>query len=98
MRTAISIRVYSLNTIYFWPDPNECLGKIYRILKPGGSMVLAFGDKDELEQRSFSPEIFRFYSVDEVKEMLIRIGFNDDISRSSRGSKAHKCHCVKAVK
>lgn len=90
--------VYSLNTIYFWPNPDECLGKIHRILKPGGRIVLAFGDKEQLQKGHLNSGVFRLYSTDEVKELLIRNGFKDEIDVSSRGKKYNRCHCVRAEK
>jgi ubiquinone/menaquinone biosynthesis C-methylase UbiE len=35
-------RVYSVNTIYFWPVLHDALAEIARVLRPGGRAVLAF--------------------------------------------------------
>ena len=39
-------KVYSIHSIYFWPHPAAVLGKVYRVLKPGGMLVLTVLPKE----------------------------------------------------
>ena len=57
-------KICSANTIYFWPDPDNCIKKILRILKPGGKLILAFEDKEQLEKKPLNTNVFHFYSQD----------------------------------
>jgi ubiquinone/menaquinone biosynthesis C-methylase UbiE len=34
-------RVYSVNTVFFWPDPATGMAEIHRALRPGGVAVIA---------------------------------------------------------
>jgi SAM-dependent methyltransferase len=34
-------RVVGINTLYFWPDPQQAFAEIRRVLKPNGSVLLA---------------------------------------------------------
>jgi ubiquinone/menaquinone biosynthesis C-methylase UbiE len=86
------------NTIYFWPDPDNCIKKILRILKPGGKVILAFEDKEQLEKRSLNTNVFHFYSQDEIKNLLSHNGFYGSIDILSKEIKSQRYHCAVAVK
>ena len=86
------------NTIYFWPDPDNCIKKILRILKPGGKVILAFEDKEQLERRSLNTNVFHFYSQDEIKNLLSHNGFSESIDILSKEIKSQRYHCAVAVK
>ena len=34
-------RAYSVNSVFFWPDPEAGLAEIHRVLRPGGFVVIA---------------------------------------------------------
>ena len=90
-------KICSANTIYFWPDPQYTASKIHRILKPGGKLVLGFGDKTHLETRSHDPIVFRIYAKGEVEQLLTRVGF-DKVEIKSRGMASDTVHCAIATK
>lgn len=91
-------KVCSANTIYFWPAADVYIEKTYRILKPGGKLVLAFEDKKQLEKRSLNTDVFRFYEQTEVKSLLGAGGFGENINIFSRQVKRNRFHCAVAVK
>lgn len=78
-------KVGSLHTLYFWPDPQAHLREIYRVLKKGGRVVLGFSPRDdEKATANFPASVYRFYTSDEVRTALERVGFQniDMIQRS----------------
>ena len=91
-------KICSCNTIYFWPDPDQYANKIYKILKPGGKLVLAFEDTDQLESRPLSNNVFKFFHLDEIEDLLNRCGFHGGIEIISREKKSLKYHCAVAEK
>ena len=41
-------KVFTVNTIYFWPDPENNLKEIKRVLKPGGYFICVMRLKDQM--------------------------------------------------
>ena len=66
--------IFSVNTLYFWPDPRGAMVRLSSLLAPGGRLILGFGKKEDLEQLNLDRSVFRFYSVDEVKRLLMVSG------------------------
>ena len=70
---------------------------ILQIVKPSGKLVLGFEDRAQMEKRSLNTNVFRIYSKDEVKNLLIKSGFVtvDIISKKIHSS---IYHCAVAIK
>lgn len=69
-------KVSSVNTVYFKPQPEFTVRKIFNVLKPDGLLVVAFEDIKQLEQRNLNKDIFHFYSADDLIDLLVKSGFN----------------------
>ncbi len=91
-------KVCSINTIYFWEEPENTVKKIADILEPGGTFVVAFEDIAQLEQRQLNSEIFRLYSKDDVKDLLLNSGFSNGVSIKSREFGSSVLNCAIAIK
>lgn len=90
--------ICSANTIYFWPNEDSSVNKIFRILKPGGKLVLAFEDIDQLRSRHLNTTIFNFFSVEKIKKLLIGNGFSNGVDIFTREVKSQKYHCAVSIK
>lgn len=91
-------KICTANTVYFWPDIGLTLRKIREILKSDGKLVIGFGDKEQLEKKSLSAEVFRFYAADEIKQHLQAAGFSSSVKIISKQGKSIDMHCAVAVK
>jgi ubiquinone/menaquinone biosynthesis C-methylase UbiE len=69
--------VYTVHTIYFWPDPAAQLAEVRRLLRPGGRFVLGFREASEAAAAKFPPPTYRFYSNEQVVTLLGSAGFVD---------------------
>ncbi len=67
-------KVFSIHTVYFWPDPLMVFRESYRVLKPGGQFILTAIPK---ERRIGEMEDGTAYPSDELIRLLGEAGFSD---------------------
>ena len=91
-------KICTVNTIYFWPDPEKTVKKIVDILKPGGIFITAFEDSDQLKGRQLSNEVFHLYSTTEVKDLFMKAGFSTGVDIQSKELGSSIYHCVVGTK
>lgn len=65
----------TVNTIYFWEAPNQELQEIFRVLKPGGKLVLGIRSEESMRQMPFVQYGFNTYSADGIISLLQENGF-----------------------
>lgn len=63
-------KIFTVNTLYFWQNPDLLLNEISRVLKPNGIFALTFADKSFMEKLPFTPFGFKLYSLKDVEELL----------------------------
>lgn len=69
-------KVFSVHTIYFWKRPEATLGEIARVIAPRGTLVLAFRTKEDPAAALFPESVYRFYTVQDVHDLLGTAGFD----------------------
>lgn len=74
-------KVFTANTIYFWPNPDENIKEVLRTLSPGGIFYCALRTKDEmLDNKHISAHLNIFkhtFSEEEITAFLEKSGFKD---------------------
>ena len=88
----------SVNTIYFWPKPENTVRKIADLLEPGGKFVAAFEDIAQLEHRQLNNEVFNLYSKEDAKTLFVNAGFLNGVSVQSRKFGSSVLNCAIAIK
>ncbi|GGK15568.1 hypothetical protein GCM10008955_06210 [Deinococcus malanensis] len=68
--------VLSVNTIYFWPDPQQAIKEIHRVLKPGGRLLLGYHTAETMED--LQAHGFRLYTDLQIMTLLTAGGFEVD--------------------
>ncbi len=73
--------VLTLNSIYFWPDPEQNLKEVHRVLNENGQFYCGIRPKDQMEESSVigdNRDIFKnLYTPDELREFLESGGFRE---------------------
>jgi len=69
--------VFSVNTIYFWEEPEGYLQEIAGVMKPGGKLLLTFAAKAFMEKFPLTEYGFKVYDHSEVSRMLDISGFTE---------------------
>ena len=91
-------KLFSIQTMYFWPDPLRALAEIFRVLKPGGIVVVT------LTTGSVNPnEITGLEQYQHLLEELIiptmkQLGFAKAIIEQGPASRQFKTTAVISVK
>lgn len=63
-------RVLTINTIYFWKEPNAFLEELYRVLKPGGRCVITFLAGDEVKKTPITALSLASYTIHEFAQLV----------------------------
>ena len=83
-------RVFSVNTVYFWENPQEQLREMARVLKPHGRLLLGFAWDDRIPSR-YSSDVYRFRHPRELERLVASVGLTpaDLVSDSLSGKDFH---------
>ncbi len=68
-------KAYCVHVLYFWPEPQNPLREIFRVLQPGGTFLLGFRSHSDKHAGDFPTTIYRFYDPSDVESLLARCGF-----------------------
>jgi SAM-dependent methyltransferase len=88
----------SLNSLYFWPEPEAAFEEIVRVLRPGGRMVIGFEPPEELRKWPGHRHGFRLFEVAEVKALMEGAGFTGIAEQWGRGRKPDRFCCLSATR
>ncbi|MDY8137429.1 class I SAM-dependent methyltransferase [Aquimarina sp. 2201CG5-10] len=67
--------VFTINTIYFWENITKILSEIWRVLKPGGTLIIALRPKSSMQTYPFTKYGFRMYNKKELSVALEKNAF-----------------------
>ncbi|MCD2421883.1 class I SAM-dependent methyltransferase [Niabella pedocola] len=67
--------IFTVNTIYFWQDPEFLLSELYRVLKPGGRLNITFAQKSFMEILPFTKYGFTLYDNEKMEQLIKKSPF-----------------------
>ena len=68
-------KIFTVNTIYFWENPENYAQEIYRTLKANGTFCLALAAKSFMEKLPFTKYGFQLYDKDSALKSMQSAGF-----------------------
>ena len=63
-------RVFTVNTIYFWADPEFLISELYRVLKPKGILNITFGQQNYMKQQPLTQFGFTLYNNEKIEQLI----------------------------
>ncbi|WP_237732252.1 class I SAM-dependent methyltransferase [Flavobacterium sp. UGB4466] len=68
-------KIFTVNTIYFWQEPEKLLSEIYRVLKPEGTFCITFAEESFMKQLPFTQFEFNLYSTEKAESLIEKTAF-----------------------
>lgn len=62
--------VMSVNTIYFWSNPQKLITEIERVLKPNGICILTYANKEFMKNLPFVGDKFQLFGTKEMETLV----------------------------
>lgn len=69
-------KIFTVNTLYFWEDPDSYAQEILRVLKPGGVFCLAIATAEFMKGLPFTKYKFKLYDAAAAENLLTGAGFS----------------------
>lgn len=63
-------RIFSINTLYFWDEPEKTIFKIRQLLNPGGRLVISIRPKHVMENHPFVEYGFKLFDRSQVCTLI----------------------------
>ncbi|MBN2000263.1 class I SAM-dependent methyltransferase [candidate division KSB1 bacterium] len=70
-------KVCSVNSIFYWNDPQQGIAEIYSVLENNGRLVLTFTCEKDLQNKPFTQYGIKTFKETEGRSFLIHAGFRD---------------------
>lgn len=70
-------RVFTINTIYFWPDPLQGMSEILRVLRNEGRAIVSLRSKETMQNYAVTKYDFHLYQPEDAAALMRRAGFRN---------------------
>jgi len=68
-------KIFTVNTIYFWQEPEKLLLEIYRVLQPKGILCITFAEESFMKQLPFTQFEFELYNTEKAEKLIEKTSF-----------------------
>lgn len=68
-------KIFTVNTVYFWPQPEKDINEIYRVLKREGVFAMGLRSKDAISELPVTKYGYTLYNPQDLEKLLKDAGF-----------------------
>lgn len=91
-------KIFTANTIYFWPNPTDNLREVLRVLKSDGTFLCAIRTKQQMESFNSvvreNKDVFQnLFEKKEIKHLFKEAGFNN-VNLHLKNHDSEKLHII----
>lgn len=69
-------KIFTVNTVYFWAEPEKLLKDLYRVSKPGGKICITFAQESFMKLLPFTQFGFELYSIEKIEQLIASTSFH----------------------
>lgn len=77
--------VSTINTVYFWPDPEAAFRELARVIAPGGRLVVGFTGAEKMAGHPELSTGFRHVRAEAVEAWMAAAGFSATVTEALDG-------------
>ena len=78
-------KICTVNTVYFWSDPQAVLAECDRVLQPQGKLIICYNSPEFLEQVKLTKHGFTAYRPEELESLMVSLGLVNVATVSADG-------------
>lgn len=91
-------KIFSIQTLYFWPDPPRALAEIFRVLKPDGMLVVTLSTGTINGAEATGLERYQLILEEQIIPSMKQLGFTQADILQGPASRHFKTTAVTGVK
>ena len=80
----------TVNTVYFWSDPQAVLAECDRVLQPQGKLIICYNSPEFLAQIKLTQHGFTAYQPQALETLMTDAGFVDVNTVTADGGKSNR--------
>jgi len=68
-------KIFTVNTLYFWSDPDKSINEVLKVLKPNGKFIVAYRSKKFIDNMKLEKHGFTGYDAADLESLFNKSKF-----------------------